>query len=57
MADDIDVNLLSRLNGELTGTTTQADIASAIAYLASDEARSISGANLLVDRVTLWSNP
>lgn len=50
----VDPMMFLRLNGVLPGVTEQADIADAIAYLASDSARSISGAALLVDRVTIW---
>jgi meso-butanediol dehydrogenase / (S,S)-butanediol dehydrogenase / diacetyl reductase len=38
----------------LPGITEQADIANAIAYLASDAVRSVTGAALLVDRGTIW---
>jgi meso-butanediol dehydrogenase/(S,S)-butanediol dehydrogenase/diacetyl reductase len=50
----VDPMLFIRLNGVLPGVTEQHDIAEAIAYLASDAARSVSGTALLVDRVTLW---
>lgn len=50
----VDPMMFIRLNGVLPGITEQHDIAEAIAYLASDAARSVSGTALLVDRVTLW---
>ncbi|WP_280438308.1 SDR family NAD(P)-dependent oxidoreductase [Nocardia carnea] len=51
---DVDLTLLTRLNGVLPGITEQDDIAEAIAWLASDAARSVSGVALRVDRATLW---
>jgi len=51
----VDPSLFIRLNGVLPGVTEQRDVAEALAWLASDAARSVSGAVLLVDRVTLWS--
>ncbi|WP_345680205.1 SDR family oxidoreductase [Yinghuangia aomiensis] len=52
--DGIDLSLLMRMQGVLPGVTEQADIAEAIAYLASDAARSVTGAALVVDRATVW---
>ncbi|MGV0680631.1 MULTISPECIES: SDR family NAD(P)-dependent oxidoreductase [Mycobacteriaceae] len=50
----VDPALFTRLNPVLPGVIEPADIADALAYLASDAARSITGAALLVDRGTLW---
>lgn len=50
----IDMSLLARLRGVLPGVTDQGDIAEAIAYLASDAARSVTGTHLVVDRGTTW---
>ncbi|MFF5966461.1 SDR family NAD(P)-dependent oxidoreductase [Streptomyces collinus] len=52
--DGIDMSLLGRMRGVLPGVTEQDDIAQAIAYLASDSARSVTGAALVVDRATVW---
>lgn len=50
----VDPMVFTRLNPVLSGVIEPTDIADALAYLASDSARSITGAALLVDRGTLW---
>jgi NAD(P)-dependent dehydrogenase (short-subunit alcohol dehydrogenase family) len=49
MPADVDAALMARLNGVMPGLIEPAEIAEAIAYLASDAARSITGAALAVD--------
>lgn len=51
---DADFTLFARMTGVLGGMMPPSDIAQSIAYLASDEASSITGAALVVDRGTLW---
>ncbi|WP_395312022.1 SDR family NAD(P)-dependent oxidoreductase [Mycobacterium sp. AMU20-3851] len=50
----VDPMVFTRLNPVLPGVIEPKDIADALAYLASDAARSITGATLTVDRGTLW---
>ncbi|WP_246227994.1 SDR family NAD(P)-dependent oxidoreductase [Mycolicibacterium helvum] len=50
----VDPMMFTRLNPVLPGVIEPGDIADALVYLASDSARSITGATLLVDRGTLW---
>jgi NAD(P)-dependent dehydrogenase (short-subunit alcohol dehydrogenase family) len=49
MPADVDPALMARLNGVLPGLIDAAEVAEAIAYLASDAARSITGTALVVD--------
>jgi meso-butanediol dehydrogenase/(S,S)-butanediol dehydrogenase/diacetyl reductase len=53
---DADFNLFARMTGVLDsgGFMPPSDIADAIAYLASDAAKSVTGAELVVDRGTIW---
>ena len=53
---DADFGLFARMMGVLDagGFMPPSDIADAIAYLASDAAKSVTGAALVVDRGTLW---
>lgn len=46
---DVDAALMARLNGVMPGLIEPGEIAEAIAYLASDAARSVTGAALAVD--------
>ena len=46
---DVDPKLMERLNGVLPGLIDPSEIAEAIAYLASDAARSVTGEALVVD--------
>jgi NAD(P)-dependent dehydrogenase (short-subunit alcohol dehydrogenase family) len=46
---DVDASLMARLNGVMPGLIEPGEIAEAIAYLASDAARSVTGAALAVD--------
>jgi NAD(P)-dependent dehydrogenase (short-subunit alcohol dehydrogenase family) len=50
LPDDADLALLARAAPPLTGLVDAADVAGAVAYLASDEARSVTGAVLVIDR-------
>lgn len=50
---DADMQAFSRMMSLMPGFIDPAEIAGAIAYLASDDARSISGTSLVVDRATL----
>ena len=54
MPADVDFSLFDRMMGVLPGFMPPGDVASAIAYLASDAAASITGASLVIDRGTLW---
>jgi NAD(P)-dependent dehydrogenase (short-subunit alcohol dehydrogenase family) len=49
MPADVDDALMARLNGVMPGLIEPGEIAEAIAYLASDAARSVTGAALAVD--------
>src|SRR5438309_340663 len=49
MPADVDATLMARLNGVMPGLIEPGEIAEAIAYLASDAARSVTGAALAVD--------
>jgi NAD(P)-dependent dehydrogenase (short-subunit alcohol dehydrogenase family) len=49
MPADVDAALMARLNGVMPGLIEPGEIAEAIAYLASDAARSVTGAALAVD--------
>ncbi|MDX6198130.1 MAG: hypothetical protein QOJ79_1281 [Actinomycetota bacterium] len=49
MPPDVDPVLMARLNGVLPGLIDASEVAGAIAYLASDAARSITGTALVVD--------
>jgi len=49
MPPDVDAALMARLNGVLPGLIDPSEVAEAIAYLASDAARSITGTALTVD--------
>jgi NAD(P)-dependent dehydrogenase (short-subunit alcohol dehydrogenase family) len=49
MPADVDPALMARLNGVLPGLIDPVEIAEAIAYLASDTARSVTGTILTVD--------
>jgi NAD(P)-dependent dehydrogenase (short-subunit alcohol dehydrogenase family) len=49
LPSDVDPALMARLNGVLPGMIDPAEVAEAIAYLASDAARSITGTALVVD--------
>jgi len=51
---DANFELFARMNGVIPGFMPPSDIAGAIAYLASDDAASVTGAALVVDRGTLW---
>src|SRR5687767_1778609 len=53
---DADFGLFARMTGvlEAGGFMPPSDIADAIAYLASDAAKSVTGSALVVDRGTLW---
>ena len=46
---DVDPVLMARLNGVLPGLIDPSEVAEAIAYLASDAARSVTGTALVVD--------
>lgn len=47
---DADLDLLVRASPPMGGLVDAADVAGAVAYLASDEARSVTGAVLVMDR-------
>jgi NAD(P)-dependent dehydrogenase (short-subunit alcohol dehydrogenase family) len=49
MPADVDATLMARLNGVMPGLIEPIEVAQAIAYLASDAARSVTGAALAVD--------
>ena len=49
MPSDVDPALMARLNGVLPGLIDPSEVAEAIAYLASDAARSVTGTALVVD--------
>jgi NAD(P)-dependent dehydrogenase (short-subunit alcohol dehydrogenase family) len=49
MPTDLDPVLMARINGVMAGVIEPAEIAEAIAYLASDAARSVTGTALVVD--------
>ncbi|MBU2694747.1 SDR family NAD(P)-dependent oxidoreductase [Pimelobacter sp. 30-1] len=51
---DADPALISRMSPAVPGLMAPDDIAAAVLYLASDAAASVTGANLVVDRGTLW---
>ena len=51
---DADFSLFARMTGVMPGFMPPSDIAGAIAYLASEDAASVTGAALVVDRGTLW---
>jgi meso-butanediol dehydrogenase / (S,S)-butanediol dehydrogenase / diacetyl reductase len=51
---DADFDLFARMNGVIPGFMPPAHVAGAIAYLASDDAASVTGSSLVVDRGTLW---
>jgi meso-butanediol dehydrogenase/(S,S)-butanediol dehydrogenase/diacetyl reductase len=51
---DADFGLFARMMGVIPGYMPPGDVAAAIAYLASDDASSVTGAALVVDRGTLW---
>jgi meso-butanediol dehydrogenase/(S,S)-butanediol dehydrogenase/diacetyl reductase len=46
---DVDPSLMARLNGVMPGLIDPSEVAEAIAYLASDAARSVTGTALVVD--------
>jgi meso-butanediol dehydrogenase/(S,S)-butanediol dehydrogenase/diacetyl reductase len=54
MPADVDWNLIGRSMGVLPGFATPDQVGSALLYLASDDAASITGTNLVVDRGTVW---
>lgn len=54
LPDGVDPMQFIRLNATMPGIIERSDVVEAIAWLASDAARSVSGAALVVDRVTLW---
>jgi meso-butanediol dehydrogenase/(S,S)-butanediol dehydrogenase/diacetyl reductase len=51
---DANFDHFNRMMGVMPGFMPPSDIADAIAYLASDAAKSVTGASLIVDRGTLW---
>jgi NAD(P)-dependent dehydrogenase (short-subunit alcohol dehydrogenase family) len=51
---DANFDHFNRMMGVMPGFMPPSDIANAIAYLASDDASSVTGASLVVDRGTLW---
>ena len=55
VTDEVDPRAIARMRPLMEGRATPSDIAEAIAYLASDAARSITGTALVVDRGTLSS--
>ncbi len=52
---DADWGLMTRMMGVMPGAMDPSEIAGAIAYLASDDARGITGADLVIDHGTLWT--
>lgn len=54
LPSDADFNLFNRMTGVIPGFMPPGDVAAAIAYLASDDASSVTGAALVIDRGTLW---
>lgn len=54
MPADVDWALISRSLGVLPGFATPDQVGSALLYLASDDAASITGSNLVIDRGTIW---
>lgn len=50
----VSLEMFTRMGSVLSGITEPVDIADAMVYLASDAARSITGAALLVDRGARW---
>lgn len=51
---DVDWNLIAKSQSVIPGFMPPSDIAESILFLASDAARSITGANLVVDRGVIW---
>jgi NAD(P)-dependent dehydrogenase (short-subunit alcohol dehydrogenase family) len=51
---DANFDFFNRMMGVMPGFMPPSDIANAIAYLASGDAASVTGASLVVDRGTLW---
>lgn len=51
---DADWNLIAKMMGVLPGMMEPAEIAEAIAYLASHAARGVTGSELVIDHGTLW---
>ena len=51
---DADFGLFARMTGVIPGFMPPSDVAGAVAYLASDDAASVTGSSLVVDRGTLW---
>jgi NAD(P)-dependent dehydrogenase (short-subunit alcohol dehydrogenase family) len=51
---DANFDHFNRMMGVMPGFMPPSDIANAIAYLASDDAASVTGSSLVVDRGTLW---
>lgn len=51
---DVDWNLIAKSQSVIPGFMPPVDVAEAIAFLASDAAASITGANLVVDRGVVW---
>lgn len=51
---DADWNLLTKMMGVLPGFMEPDEVAAAIAYLASDDARGVTGAEIVIDHGTLW---
>jgi meso-butanediol dehydrogenase/(S,S)-butanediol dehydrogenase/diacetyl reductase len=54
MPSDVDWSMFARMQGVLPGFMPPRDVSAAIAYLASDDASSVTGAALVIDRGTLW---
>ncbi len=51
---DVDWNLIAKSQSVIPGFMPPVDVAEALMYLASDAARSVTGANLVVDRGVVW---
>ncbi|MGO4256659.1 SDR family NAD(P)-dependent oxidoreductase [Marmoricola sp. RAF53] len=51
---DVDWNLIAKSQSVIPGFMPPSDVAESILFLASDAARSITGANLVVDRGVIW---